>query len=123
MNGVPLACLVAALCATPLCAQPRAVLADGSGPWSDAQWVFTASQFSGLLSDAGYSVKIVSPVDLPAALDSPNILVAVPSLESLPFECFAAIVAHINAGGSLMASGGEPFRNPLYRTPDGRWLD
>ena len=123
MNGVPLACLVAALCATPLCAQPRAVLADGSGPWSDAQWVFTASQFSGLLSDAGYSVKIVSPVDLPAALDSPNILVAVPSLESLPFECFAAIVAHVNSGGSLMASGGEPFRNPLYRAPDGRWLD
>src|ERR1035441_8016833 len=29
----------------------------------------------------------------------------------------------INSGGSLIASGGEPFRNPLYRTPDGRWLD
>ena len=68
-------------------------------------------------------MKIVSPVDLPAALDSPNILLAVPSLESLPFECFTAIAAHINTGGSLMASGGEPFRNPLYRTPDGHWLD
>ena len=94
-----------------------------AGHGATRQWAFTVSQFRALLSDAGYSVKIVSPVDLPAALDSPNILVAVPSLESLPFESFTAIVAHTNAGGSLMASGGEPFRNPLYRTPDGRWLD
>ena len=51
----PWRCLFTALCATPLCAQPRAVLADGSGPWSNAQWAFTVSQFSGLLSDAGYT--------------------------------------------------------------------
>ncbi len=94
-----------------------------AGPGARRQWAFTVSQFRALLNDAGYTVKIVSPVDLPAALDSPNILLAVPSLESLPFEAFTAIVAHTNAGGSLMASGGEPFRNPLYRTPDGRWLD
>src|ERR1035438_5967657 len=40
-------------------------LADGSGPWRTAQWAFAVSQFSGLLTDAGYSVKTVSPVDLP----------------------------------------------------------
>jgi hypothetical protein len=68
-------------------------------------------------------VKTVSPENLPSALDSPDILVAVPSLESLPFGSFTAIAAHVNAGGSLMASGGEPFRSPLYRAPDGRWLD
>jgi uncharacterized protein (TIGR03437 family) len=107
----------------PLCAQPRAVLVDGNGPWSDSQWAFTASQFSGILSDAGYSVEVVSPVDLPTALGSPDILLAVPSLESLPFETFTAIIAHVSAGGGLMASGGEPFRNTLYRTPDGRWLN
>ena len=99
------------------------MLADGSGPWNTAQWAFTVSHLRALLTDAGYTVKTVSPLDLPAALDSPNILLAVPSLESLPFETFTAIVAHTTAGGSLMASGGEPFRKPLYRTPDGRWLD
>src|SRR5258708_32103994 len=122
-GGVPWRWLAAALCLTPLLAQPRAILADGSGPWRDAQWAFTTSQFGGLLSDAGYSVKIVAPEDLPSALNSPDILVAVPSLESLPFESFTAITAHVNAGGSLIASGGEPFRNPLYRAPEGRWLD
>jgi hypothetical protein len=115
--------LVAALSLTSLFAQPRAILADGSGPWRDAQWAFAASQFSGLLRDAGYSAKTVSPENLPSALDNPDILLAVPSLESLPFECFTAIAAHVNAGGSLMATGGEPFRSPLYRAPDGRWLD
>ena len=117
-SGVPLTCLVTALCGTSLWAQPRAVLLDGSGPWSDAQWAFTVLQFSGLLSDAGYSVKVVSPVNLPGALDSPDILVAVPSLESLPFDCFTAIVTHVNSGGMLIASGGEPFLDPLYLTPD-----
>ena len=121
-RSVPLAC-VFVFCVTAVCAQPRAVLVDGGGPWSDDRWTFAVSQFSGLLSDAGYSVKVVSPGDVPAALDNPDILVAVPSLESLPFECLAAVVKHINGGGSLMASGGEPFRNPLYLTPDGRWLD
>jgi len=111
------------LCASTLGAQPRAVLVDGSGPWSDAQWAFTVSQFSGLLSDAGYSVKVVSPIDLPGSLDSPNILLAVPSLVSLPFDCFNAIVTHVNNGGMLIASGGEPFLDPLYLTPDGQWLD
>jgi hypothetical protein len=122
-SSVPLRCLVAVFSAAPLCAQPRAVVVDGAGPWSDARWAFTVSQFTGLLNDAGYSTKIVSPVDLPASLGSPDILVAAPSLESLPFECFTAIVTHVNTGGGLMASGGEPFRDPLYRSPDGLWLD
>jgi len=62
-------------------------------------------------------------VNLPGALDSPDILVAVPSLESLPFDCFMAIVTHVNTGGMLIASGGEPFLDPLYLTPGGHWLD
>jgi len=116
-------CLLTALCASSLCAQPRAILTDGAGPWIDAQWPFTVAQFSGLLSDAGYSVTIVSPANLSSALNSPDILVAVPSLESLPFDAFTAIAAHVNAGGSLMASGGEPFRDALYLAPNGQWLD
>jgi hypothetical protein len=42
-SGIHLTFLFTALCATPLCAQPRAVLADGSGPWSTGQWAFTTS--------------------------------------------------------------------------------
>ena len=116
--------IVLSLYVNPLLAQqPRAILADGSGPWRNAQWAFAVSQFSGLLTDAGYSVKAVSPVDLPSALGSPDILLAIPSLESLPFDAFTAIAAHVGAGGGLMASGGEPFRDPLYLTPAGQWLD
>ena len=110
-------------CGVPLWAQPRAIVADGSGPWRDGQWTFTVPQFSGLLADAGYSVRTVSPADLPSALGDPDIFLAVPSLESLPFDTFTAIAAHVAAGGALLASGGEPFRTPLYLTPDGRWLD
>src|ERR1035438_8286899 len=75
----PLPCLIVlSLYVNPLLAQqPRAILADGSGPWRDAQWAFTISQFSGLLTDAGYSVTTVSPVDLPSALGSPDILLAI----------------------------------------------
>ena len=106
----------------PLLAQPRAILADGSGPWQDAQWSFTVSQFSALLTDAGYSVTTVSPVDLPSVIPSQGTLLAVPSLASLPFAAFTAIAAHVAAGGSLMASGGPPFSDPLYLTPGGQWL-
>jgi hypothetical protein len=104
-------------------AQPasRAILVDGEGPWRDSQWTLAATEFSRLLADAGYSVTTVSPADLPAALGSPDILVAVPSLESLPVDTFRAVVAHQAGGGNLMASGGEPFRNPLAGStpPDG----
>lgn len=113
-----------ALSLNPLFAQsPRAILVDGSGPWRDAQWAFTVSQFSGLLNDAGYSVTTVSPVDLPSALSSPGILLAVPSLASLPFATFTAVTTYLAAAGSLMASGGQPFSDALYLTPNGQWLD
>jgi uncharacterized protein (TIGR03437 family) len=108
---------------TSLTAQPRAILADGSGPWQTAQWAFTVSQFSALLADAGYSVTTVSPVDLPSLIPSRGTLVAIPSLASLPFATFTAIAAHVSQGGSLMASGGPPFSDALYLTPGGQWLD
>jgi uncharacterized protein (TIGR03437 family) len=114
---------LAALGFTPLFAQPSAILADGSGPWRDAQWAFTVSQFSGLLTDAGYSVKTVAPQDLPSALSNPNTLLAIPSLESLPFDTFTAIATFVNSGGGLMASGGAPFSDPLYLAPNGQYLD
>lgn len=117
--------LLIALCFHSAVAQPmpRAIVVDGDGPWRDDRWGFTVSEFSSLLRDAGYSVTTVSPVDLPMVLPSRGTLLAVPSLESLPFETFNAIVAHVDAGGSLMASGGEPFRDALYFTPGGKWLD
>jgi hypothetical protein len=120
-----LALLLIAVCLRPVSAQPapRAILVDGDGPWRDGRWAFTVTEFSGLLRDAGYSVTTVSPVDLPSVLPARGTLVAVPSLESLPFETFHAVVAHVDAGGSWMASGGEPFRDALYLTPAGKWLD
>jgi hypothetical protein len=117
-----LLCLGIACCG-PLFAQSRAILADGSGPWRDAQWAFTVSQFSTLLTDAGYSVQTVSPADLPSALGDPNIFLAVPSLATLPFDTFTAIAAHVGSGGALMASGGQPFFDPLYLAPGRQWLD
>ena len=116
--------LLIALCLEPIFAQtPRAILADGPGPWRTRQWAFTVAEFSQLLSDAGYSVTTVSPVDVPSALGDPNILLAMPSLESLPFDAFSAVAAHISRGGSILATGGQPFRDALYLTPDGNWLD
>jgi uncharacterized protein (TIGR03437 family) len=85
--------------------------------------MFTVSQFRALLNDAGYTVKTVLPTDLPAASGGSDVLLAVPSIESLPYDTFEAIRVHVQAGGGLMASGGEPFRNPLFLAPDGRWLD
>ncbi len=101
----------------------RAVLVDGPGPWRDDRWAFTAAQFRQLLSDAGYTVSTISPVDLATATGGHDVLLAVPSLESLPFATFKAIFKQLDAGGSLMASGGEPFRDPLYLAPSGQWLD
>ncbi len=113
-----------ALSLAPVFAQtPRAIVADGSGPWRDDRWAFTAAEFTSILTDAGYSVTTISPVDLPSALTSPDVLLAVPSLESLPFDTFTAVSAFLSTGGGLMASGGEPFRDPLYLAPGGNWLD
>jgi hypothetical protein len=120
----PRAIAIAILSLSPLFAQaPQAILVDGAGPWRNGQWTFTVSQFSGLLSDAGYSVTTVAPGDLAAKADGPNVLLAIPSLESLPFDTYNAVIAHVSGGGSLMASGGQPFRDALYLTPGGTWLD
>jgi hypothetical protein len=113
-------------------AQPsQAIIIDGSGPWQDDRWTFTVAQFSTILSDAGYTVSTLAPEDVPAALQSSqgsgpassNVLLAVPSLQSLPFDTLTAISDFVQAGGSLMASGGEPFQDPLYPTPNGTYLD
>ena len=120
----PHATAIAILSLSPLFAQaPQAILVDGAGPWRAGQWTFTVSQFSSLLSDAGYSVTTVAPGDLAAHADSPNFLLAIPSLESLPYDTYNAVIAHVSGGGSLMASGGQPFSDALYLTPGGMWLD
>jgi uncharacterized protein (TIGR03437 family) len=112
------------LCLAPVFAQaPQAILVDGPGPWQTAQWTFTVSQFSGILTDAGYSITTVSPANLPSALTTPGALVAVPSLASIPNADFQAIDTFVLNGGSLMASGGPPFSDPLSLTPSGQWLD
>ena len=120
---IPALPCVAALWIAPLLAQPSAILADGAGPWRDANWTSAVSQLSGLLADAGYSVQTVAPQDLQSALSNPNTLLAIPSLQSLPFDTFTAIAAFVNSGGGLMASGGAPFSDALYLTPDGQYLD
>ena len=104
-------------------AAPRAIVVDGAGPWQDANWNRGVNEFSSLLADAGYQVKTVSPANLASAGPTPDMLLAVPSLESLPLTAFKTIAAFVAAGGSLMASGGQPFRDPLYPAANGQWLD
>jgi uncharacterized protein (TIGR03437 family) len=101
----------------------QAIVVDGSGPWQSDQWNFTVAQFNSLLTDAGYTVSTVSPVDVPPAIASGNPLLAVPSLQSLPFDTLTAIGNFVTSGGSIMASGGEPFQDPLYLAPNGSYLD
>jgi hypothetical protein len=101
---------------------PQAILVDGAGPWRTSTWSFAVTELAKVLTDAGYSLNMVSPVDLPSALSSTGGLVVVPSLETLPLDSFKAITSLLARGGSLMASGGEPFRAPLYLS-DGQWLD
>jgi hypothetical protein len=119
--------LVAAACgmvifATPAAAASRAVLLDGPGPWRDARWDLTVNQVGSLLKDAGYDISIVSPVDLSSPPPSDTLL-AVPSLQTLPLSCYKFVIAFLNAGGNLLASGGEPFRAPLYPSANGGWSD
>jgi uncharacterized protein (TIGR03437 family) len=102
---------------------PQAIVVDGSGPWQDDRWSFTVAQFTSILTDAGYAVSTVAPQDVASAIASGNPLLAVPSLQSLPFDTLNAIANFENAGGGLMASGGEPFQDPLYLAPNGSYLD
>jgi len=113
--------LLPALGAAQAPSAPRAILVDGPGPWRDARWVLGVTEFNSLLADAGYAVATVSPAELNDA-PPPDVLLAVPSLESLPLPAFKAVAANSAVGGSLMASGGEPFRDPMYRSTDGRWV-
>lgn len=102
---------------------PRAILLDGDGPWRDANWQLAAQEFRSLLRDAGYEVRVVAPPRLASELSpSAKILVAAPSLERLPASAFKAIAAHTARGGSLLATGGEPFREPMHATPAGEWI-
>jgi uncharacterized protein (TIGR03437 family) len=101
----------------------QAVIVDGSGPWQNDQWSFTVTQFNSILTDAGYTVTTVSPVDVSSAIASGNVLLAVPSLQSLPFDTLTAISNFVSSGGRIMASGGEPFQAPLYLAPNGSYLD
>src|SRR5574340_213710 len=77
------AALAAAVCLAQAPAPARAILLDGAGPWRDANWALGVTEFSSLLADAGYQVSTVSPVDLPTVALTPDMLLAVPSLQSL----------------------------------------
>ncbi len=105
----------------------QAIVVDGSGPWQDDRWMFTVAQFDSILSDAGYTVTTVTPADLPPAIQpgsiATNVLLAVPSLQSLPFDTLTAISQFVSSGGSFLGSGGEPFQDPLYLAPNGSYLD
>jgi uncharacterized protein (TIGR03437 family) len=101
----------------------QAIVVDGSGPWQNDQWNYTVAQFNSLLTDAGYTVTTFSPVDVPSAIASGNVLLAVPSLQSLPFDTLNAISQFVYGGGGIMVSGGEPFQDPLYLAPNGSYLD
>src|SRR5262249_3833136 len=101
----------------------QAILVDGEGPWRDDRWIFTLNQFASILSDAGFTINTVAPTDVPAAIATGDVFLAAPSLESLPIDTFSAISRFLLSGGSVMASGGEPFRSPLYLGPNNVWLD
>lgn len=91
---------------------PRAIVLDAAGPWHGSNCLIGATSFTGLLKDAGYQVDTLSPVDLPSAKLTPEVLLAAPSPESLPSCTFKAPAAFVAAGGTLMPSGGVPFRSP-----------
>ncbi len=115
--------LVIALNQAPAGAAAQAILVDGDGPWRDDNWRRAAAEFRSLLTDAGYRVRVAPPPRLAMELAARDAaLVAAPSLERLPLEAFKAIAAHSSRGGSLLAGGGEPFREPLHQTSTGEWI-
>src|SRR3974377_2299905 len=76
---------------------PSAVVLDAAGPWRNASWSLGVTAFTSLLADAGSQLNTVSPVDLPSAGVTPGVLLAVPSLESLPLTTFKAVTAFVAA--------------------------
>lgn len=100
----------------------QALLLDGPGPWQTAAWKANAKALGELLQEAGSEAKPVKPEALPAALASPDVaLVAAPDLALLPRQTADALVAFIEAGGDLLATGGEPFGRVLY-LQDKQWV-
>ncbi len=68
-------------------------------------------------------MRVVSPARLAKKeFTTADVLVAAPSLERLPAPALRAISAHAAVGGDLLASGGEPFREPLYPAAGGHWI-
>jgi hypothetical protein len=125
------------LCAAAVAAPPRAIVLDGDGPWRDANWRTAAQELRQLLADAGYEVRTVAPPQLTRETATQAALIAAPSLERLPRTAIQTIVsllgatparagggfpARTGAAGRLLATGGEPFRHPLYESAKGEWV-
>ncbi|HVX67562.1 MAG TPA: hypothetical protein VHA11_13205, partial [Bryobacteraceae bacterium] len=116
--------LVSPLLVSPMAASTGALLLEGDGPWRNSRWQLGVSEFRSLLEEAGYQVRIISPADLAKQVSGTagRVAIAVPSLERLPISAFRAIAGRIQRGDILLASGGEAFREPLYRAPGGKWV-
>ena len=101
----------------------EAVLLDGAGPWRDSSWRDSAAAMRGMLQDAAYRIRVCSPADISQASMFPrDVLVVAPSLERLPVDAARAIVAHVAEGGSLIATGRQPFQEVLHPAPAGQWF-
>lgn len=101
----------------------EAVLLSGDGPWVDERWRAAAASLRSLAGEAGYRVTEVPAEDLAARLAGGGLgLVLTPSLELLPAAAMQAVADFVAQGGDLLATGGEPFKAPLYRGEDGRWV-
>lgn len=105
----------------PAAGRQAALIGDG-GPWADEAWSRDSAALRALLDEAGYQVLPAGSADLPGILDGNQVsLVAAPSLHSLPEPVLVAVASFIERGGDLLASGDEPFAQPLRRGRDGAW--
>lgn len=89
-------CLLSSYAGRAFAQGSQAIVVDGSGPWRDDRWISTVGQFTSILTDAGYTVTTVTPENLPSAIASGNVLLAVPSLQSLPFDTLNSIAKYIS---------------------------
>ncbi len=102
---------------------PQALLLDGPGPWQTAAWKANATALAALLKEAGREARPVQPEALIEALKDPAVgLVAAPDLTLLPRASAEALIAFIEAGGDLLATGGEPFAGVVY-LQEKKWVD
>ncbi|MBI2297331.1 MAG: beta-galactosidase [Armatimonadetes bacterium] len=101
----------------------QAVVIGGGGPWEDRPWKLGAEQMGKLAGEAGYQVATVAPEQLAAALSGGKAgLLIAPSLEMLPEPAARALADYLRAGGRLLASGGEAFRQVLFADENGAWV-